>query len=187
MPKRAEATGAAVTILLPRRSTFNDWPAERQKYDLLVDDWIIEDGLRLTAVIRSRTGQEIQFDDEVKMQPKKSNLPIPERPDRKESKLGYRLETMLEAAYRKPGDTQTITLKSGLRIDLNLGIDGQTRILLARQGVDPSETEWNMIQAHFPYTIPLEAAPEHFEHRGWHCLRAAWPTPESVRSGEQSE
>lgn len=97
---------------------------------------------------------------------------------RKATKLAVLLSTALNRAETRPGETVRTDLPGGLRVDLALGRDGNTRILLARRGVAPSDTEWSVTLAHFPYDVSLAVEPERFEYKGWRCLRAAWPTPE---------
>jgi hypothetical protein len=97
--------------------------------------------------------------------------------DQPKSKLAQRLADLHRKAVAAPGQRQTTTLAGGLRIDLIAGLDGMTRILLARQGAYPSDAEWRTTLAHFPYQPPA-VTPERIEYRGWQSLRAGWPSPE---------
>lgn len=166
-----------MTIILPRSSTFESWITEADYYGLVIERWIVEtrgDELKLTAVIYSKTGEPIQFDDEVQ----NSMAKQPSTADGKQhrSKLAQALDELHASAVQNLGNPQRLELPGGLRIDAIVGIDGNTRILLARQGVYPSDTEFTTVLSHWPYDPP-EVIPEKFEHKSWCCMRAAWPTP----------
>lgn len=182
-----------MTIVLPRISSFESWIAEADRYGLVIERWIINDQageLKLTAVIHSLSGEPIQFEDEVQnsMAKKKPDPTDDEKPHR--SKLSDVLTELHASAVRNLGKPQRMELPGGLRVDCIVGIDGNTRILLAREGVYPSDTEFTTILAHWPYDPPDVAPPERFEHKAWCCLRAAWPTPiknNSTHTGTFSE
>lgn len=162
-----------MTVTLTPTSQLNDWPAERARHGLRTRRVTFEDG-QLTFELEPFTdyGELIQI-GETPMHPS-----APATPDNPAPKgLRAVLAAMLERADRQPGETQKTTLAHGLRVDLNVGIDGRTRILLARVDVYPSETEWNTTLAHLPYDPPLDTMPERFEYKRWRCLRAGWPTP----------
>jgi len=122
---------------------------------------------RLTAHIFAN-GLEIEFQESEQEMEKKAKPPV---------KLKAILQRMHSRAAGKPGEVVRNTLAGGLRLDLIVGIDGETRILVARKDVYPSATEWTVVLGHFPYDPPLDVLPERFEYKGWHCLRAAWDTP----------
>ncbi|RJX17568.1 MAG: hypothetical protein C4575_13065 [Desulforudis sp.] len=175
-----------MTIVIPRSITFDAWPAERDRYGLQIDHWNFvydDDGLHVSAVIRSLSGEQIQFADEVQhtMAKQPADLPAPGdvRP-RPKNKLAQILADLHRRAEQNTGVPQRVELTGGLRIDMIVGIDGMSRILLARVGVYPSVNEWTTTLNHLPYDPPLETTPEQFTHNGWWCLRAAWPTPEKV-------
>jgi len=107
---------------------------------------------------------------------------MPEVVGKPKSKLGFVLEKLLEQAELHPGQVQEHKLKSGLTIAVNCEIDGTTRLLLARKGVYPSDTEFATVLAHWPYDISLDVVPEKYEYNSnhntrWFCLRARWETP----------
>ena len=110
----------------------------------------------------------------VEQEAKPSPPPVPPaRP----SKLALTLAGMLRQAAARPASVQSKNLFRGLRVDIMVGIDGQTRLMIARKGVYPSDAEWVTILSYWPYDPP-EAVPEKFEYRQWRCMRAVWPTPE---------
>lgn len=175
-----------MTIVLPRSITFDAWPAEQAYYGLVVDRWSVlsdDGGLHISAVLRSLSGEEIQFSDEVQntmaKQPADPEPADPAGPQssRPKNKLAQVLASLHQRADQKPGVPQRVELHGGLRIDFIVGLDGNSRILLARKSVYPSDTEWATTLAHFPYDPPLETNPEQFTYKEWWCMRAAWPTP----------
>ena len=102
-------------------------------------------------------------------------LPEPQEKTTPRNKLAAILAELQQQAAAHPGEVRRLQLPGGLRIDLIVGIDGRTRILLARRTVHPSQTEWKTTLAHLPYS-PGEIDPEPFIHDGWGCLRSAWET-----------
>jgi len=108
-------------------------------------------------------------------------IPMPETVKPK-GKLDFVLAQLLDQAGLHPGQVQEHKLKSGLTVKMNCEIDGTTRLLLAREKVYPSDTEYATILAHWPYDISLDVVPEKFEYSNnykshWFCLRARWETP----------
>jgi hypothetical protein len=97
--------------------------------------------------------------------------------DKPKSKLGFVLDQLLKQAELHPGQVQTHALKSGLTVKVNCEIDGTTRLLLAREGVYPSDTEYATILAHWPYDPPLDVEPEKCQNKNIFGLRAKWETP----------
>jgi len=121
-------------------------------------------------------------------QPTLPGLPPPAQPahptvpppaPRKPSALARQIEGLLRAASARPGNVERMTLSGGLRIDVMIGVDGQTRLMLARRGVLPSGEEWSTVLAYWPYDVSLNVEPEKFEFKQWRCLRAAWQTPDN--------
>jgi len=165
-----------MTIVIPRTSTFDAWPIERQKYNLRGLRSYFE-GERLFLEIESQDGEEIRFDDEVGLPEAPAGAPPSKASPA--SKLAQRLAEMHRQALANPGQRQTFTLPGGLRIDLVAGLDGYIRILIARQGVYPSESEWQTVLAHFPYRPPTGVAAERIQHQGWFAMRAGWPSPDA--------
>ncbi len=103
----------------------------------------------------------------------------PARPRGKGAKLAATLARLASQAAARPGDVERIHLPGGLRIDIMVGVDSLTRLMLARRGVHPSDQEFSTVLAHWPYDVPMDVVPEQFEFKQWRCLRAAWPTPEN--------
>lgn len=172
-----------MTIVIPRQIKFNAWPEEAACFalDLVHCDVISDDdGLHVIATIRSKNGEQIQFSDEVQntmakqpADPRSAGDDLP----RPRNKLAQILTEIHQRAWQNVGVPQRVELPGGLRIDLIVGLDGMTRILLARKNVYPSPIEWTTTLNHLPYDPPLDAAPEQFTHKEWWCLRAAWSTP----------
>lgn len=150
-----------MTIHLPRRQLFTFWPDEKQRHNLVADSAFIDDQGRVVAAIRSLDGHPIRFEDEMP-----------------QSKLAKLLTRMLRTCAQHPGHVERKDLPSGLRIDLIVSPDGNTRILLARRGVYPSQVELKTVLDHLPFAPALRdpADPEYFTHKSWYCLRLAWPT-----------
>lgn len=170
-------------IILPRTSTFEAWITEAARHNLVIERWIIDDQageFKLTAVIRSLSGEPIQFDDEVQNSMAKQPAE-PTNGKAHRSKLAQALSELHSLAAQNISQPQRIELPGGLRIDVIVSADGNTRILLARQSVYPSDTEFSTVLAHWPYDPPGDILPEKFEHQAksghWYCLRAAWQTP----------
>lgn len=102
-----------------------------------------------------------------------------ERQSQPKSKLAFVLDKLNSQALAHPGKIQTHELKSGLTVKVNCEIDGTTRLLLARDGVYPSDTEFTTVMANWPYDPPLEIVPEKTESQNGKIfgLRAKWETP----------
>lgn len=146
--------------MIPTHCSFEAWPALRKKLGLRIvggggmEQWP-------PVILVEQDGKEDQ-----------------QMPEQKpKSKLAFVLEQLHRAAELHPGKIQEHILKSGLTIKLNCEIDGTTRLLLAREGVYPSDTEWATVMAHFPYDPPLEVEPEKCEGKNMFGLRAKWETP----------
>ena len=172
------------TIVLPRRITFSDWLIERKKYNLRVVSASVDERLNLTCVIASENGKKIIIQEDADMARKQAKIPIEPSPNggaRAKSPLARLLAELVERAEKAPGKVQRIFLPGGLRVDTIVGLDGMSRVMLGRQGVAPSDTEWVTTLNHWPYDPPLETDAERFEHKGWHCMRAGWKTPEVDR------
>jgi hypothetical protein len=109
-------------------------------------------------------------------------IPMPEVIEKSKSKLNFVLTMLLHRAEMSPGQVMDTKLPSGLTVKVNCEIDGTTRLLLARENVYPSDTEYATILAHWPYDVSLDVVPEKFEYSNnykshWFCLRARWETP----------
>ena len=150
---------------LPTHISFEDWPALKERFGLRIvgggglDKWPPE-------LIIEQTG----------------GVPMPEVVVKPLSILGFVLAGLVHQAELHPGQVLEHALKSGLTVKVNCEIDGTTRLLLARKGVYPSDTEFATVLAHWPYDISLDVVPEKFEYNSnhntrWFCLRARWETP----------
>ena len=165
-----------MVITIPRRSALRDWPAEKMAHGLrVVKTEVGLEPLRVVCTLEAESGEEIVFEEETTMMP--PDQPSRARKKKRAGTLAALLDEMLREAVRNPSRTQRRELQGGLRIDLNVGIDGETRILLARKESDPSDVEWETVMANFPYEPPVDVDPERFEWKGWRCLRAGWETP----------
>jgi hypothetical protein len=96
------------------------------------------------------------------------------------SKLALILSRLVRQAAAHPGSVEHHNLFKGLRLDLMVGLDGETRLMIARKSVYPSDAEWVTILSYWPYDPP-DMVPEKFEYKQWRCMRAVWPTPEVVQ------
>lgn len=166
-------------VIIPRKGTFGGWEREKTRLGLRCRYATVDERLHVTMVLEpfSRDGQRVLFDDEVKQPPKKVNPMKPtQKTERPKAKLADMLSGLYQRADSNHGQVARIELKGGLRIDLIVGIDGMTRILLARRTVHPSPVEWRTTLANLPYNPPGEVTPEPFIHNGWGCYRAAWKT-----------
>ncbi len=147
--------------------SWDDWPAFR-----------IQHGLRVAEVVQLENAQtEIICHEAVsRSRPMQDLTPNSQPATAHKSKLGLLLYTMLCLAAGAPGVPQRRTLAGGLRIDLIVGLDGQTRLQLSREKVYPSETEMATALNAWPY--PLEdLAPKKFDYRSRFYAQFAWPTP----------
>lgn len=170
-------------VVIPRKGSFSTWGAEKERLGLRCRYALVDERLRVTLVLEpsTRAGERVLFDDEVELM---KPLPQKERKlgmepttiERPKTKLAGMLAKLHQQAARNPGQTVRMELKGGLRIDLIVGIDGMTRILLARRTVHPSPAEWRTTIANLPTQPPAETNPEPFIHNGWGCYRAAWRT-----------
>ena len=150
-------------MALPTHCAFADWPALRERLGLRIvgggDGWP-------PVMMVEQTG----------------GIPMPETVVKPKGKLDFVLDQLVEQAGLNPGKVQEHKLKSGLTVKVNCEIDGTTRLLLAREKVYPSDTEYATILAHWPYDISLDVVPEKFEYSNNYkshrfCLRAKWETP----------
>ena len=91
-------------------------------------------------------------------------IPMPETVVKPKGKLGFVLDQLVSQAELHPGQVQEHKLKSGLTVKINIEIDGTTRLLLAKEKVYPSDTEYATILAHWPYDVSLDVVPEKFEY-----------------------
>jgi len=93
------------------------------------------------------------------------------------SKLTKLIRELLKRAATQPCVPCRAELAHGLRVEIKI-IGDKTHLLLARQGASyPSNQEWKTVMAHWPYDPSMDISPEFFDHKGWRCMRAAWPTP----------
>lgn len=172
-----------MSVIIPRKGTFSTWGAEKERLGLRCLYALVDENLHVTLVLEpsTRNGEHILFEDEIELA---KPLPHKEREsemktatiERPKTKLAGLLAKLHQQAERNPGQTVRMELKGGLRIDLIVGIDGMTRILLARRTVHPSPVEWRTTIANLPSQPPVETNPEPFVHNGWGCYRAAWRT-----------
>jgi len=153
-------------MTIPTHCRFDDWATLRERFGLrIVGGGDLHDFPPVLLV--ELLGQEV--------------VPMPETVKPK-GKLDFVLAQLVEQAGLHPGQVQEHKLKSGLTVKINIEIDGTTRLLLAREKVYPSDTEYATILAHWPYDISLDVVPEKFEYSNnykshWFCLRARWETP----------
>ena len=172
-----------MSVIIPRKGAFSTWGAEKERLGLRCRYALVDEKMRVTLVLEpsTRSGERVLFEDEVELA---KPLPQKERKsgmktatiERPKTKLAGMLAKLHQQAARNPGQTVRMELKGGLRIDLIVGIDGMTRILLARRTVHPSPVEWRTTIANLPSQPPTETNPEPFIHNGWGCYRAAWRT-----------
>lgn len=180
------------------RCTFNEWGELKKRFGLLVRESMIDTSGRMVMVLeaRNRDGEPVTIAGKVKTKAPAAavqeaapaavkakekpmavmeKLPEPQVTTTPRNKLAALLADLHQQAAAHPGEEQRVQLPGGLQIRLIIGIDGRTRILLARQTVHPSSVEWKTTLAHLPYP-PGEIDPEPFIYNGWGCLRSAWET-----------
>ena len=168
-------------VVIPRKGTYSTWEAEQARVGLRCRYVTVDERLHVTMVLDPITqdGQRVLFQDEIKPLPqseRQTKMTKTKTIEKPRSKLAGMLAQLHQQAAHNPGQTVRMELKGGLRIDLIVGIDGVTRILLARRTVHPSPVEWHTTLANLPSPPPDEVNPEPFVHNGWGCLRAAWQT-----------
>jgi len=95
--------------------------------------------------------------------------------------LTRRLRFMFhQAAIEQPGRTVRHTLKGGLRLAMKAQREGDSLRLhlgLARQGVFPSPTEWQVVAERLPEDVPPLDEPRQGERKGWCWLYASAVLP----------
>ncbi len=144
----------------------SDWPAYR-----------IQHGLKVDQVIQlENAGTELICHYSPTWSKPMDRATPDSQPITPKSKLGLLLYTLLRAAAGAPGVPQRRTLAGGLRIDLIVGLDGQTRLQLSREKVYPSETEMATALNAWPYPLG-DLAPKKFDYHGRFYAQFAWPTP----------
>ena len=85
--------------------------------------------------------------------------------------LTRRLRFMFhQAAIEQPGRTVRHSLKGGLRLAMKAQREGdglRLHLGLARQGVFPSPTEWQVVAERLPESVPPLGEPRQAERNGW--------------------
>lgn len=174
-------------IVLKPKIRIEDWPAERQLLGLVeVRKEVIRDaegvmrGVEVVLAPLTSSGEQVCVEGDVMDQARRaeSKPKSPTGAATPRNKLAFRLARLHEQAQGAPGVPQRIpNLGSGLRVDMIVGKDGMTRLLLARERVYPGLNEWATVLANFPYDPPADIEVEKFQHRTWFCLRSEWKTP----------
>jgi len=150
--------------MIPARCAWDAWPGLRERLGLRVREVIMGENAETTIVV--------DVPEEVKTATPEVQQPVPEIQP-KDSKLSHRLAELFAWCQQHPGKPKRIELPGGMRVDAILGLDAVMRMQISREGMWPSDTEWETTIRHLPFEVET-GEPERFEYKGAFYLRTEW-------------